>query len=144
MDAYLESINNKVKEMRKARFDKTDQLTLGDLLHKLNACEMKDNKSVYFDFAHLEITTFESYRGYYDELALGFGDSGGKNLLQLILHCQETIGQQFTGWKGGEFIMGKDTPVWVANPGRTGDTMIVDVVDKGWAVLLITQTNEDY
>lgn len=46
--------------------------------------------------------------------------------------------KEFTGWKGGEFTMDESTPVWVANAGNSGNTGIIDVVDDGWRIILMT------
>ena len=50
----------------------------------------------------------------------------------------KAVTEEFTGWKGGEFEMDESTPVWVANPGDSGNTGIIDVIDDGWRVIIMT------
>lgn len=62
-----------------------------------------------------------SYRGYYDQLALGYcmerwnGDYPGVD--RLIETLKAAVGQEFEGYKGGLFMMYSHTPVWLANYG---------------------------
>jgi hypothetical protein len=50
----------------------------------------------------------------------------------------DAVGKRFTGYKGGEYIMDADTPLWVANNGETGGTAVVDVRDDTSTIRLIT------
>lgn len=116
-----------------------EQLTLGELISALEKTDQ--TKGVFFEFAHCRPTDFDSYRGYYDHLALGFtGEYGGKSLSvsDLLAKAKAANGGEFSGWKGGDYIMDESTPLWAANPGCTSDTAIVGVKDAGWAVLLVT------
>ena len=56
-----------------------------------------------------------------------------KNMLKLA------IGEVFEGYKGGDYTMSKNTPVWVANYGNSGNTGIVDVIHDEYQVVLVTQ-----
>lgn len=128
------------------------QLNLGELIQKLEKCELtwreeKEPKNVCFDFGTAIPTTLDSWRGSYDELALGYKLSGydnndehfSKTTAEALLNeLKSAIGKEFTGWKGGEFHMNKSTRVWVANPGNAGNTGIVEVVDDGCRIILLT------
>ena len=46
------------------------------------------------------------------------------------------------GYKGGEYRMGDDTVLWVANHNESGQTAIVDVVDHDGNVMLKTEKFE--
>lgn len=97
--------------------------------------------SVYFEFACCEPTEFDSYRGFYDHLALGFaGDYGarGQTVADLLEKARKALGAEFTGWKGGDYTMHGDTPLWVANPGNTGDTAIVGIREHVYGTLIQT------
>lgn len=60
-----------------------------------------------------------SYRGYYSDLA--FQPQAEKvKAGDLLAQCRAAMGQVFTGYKGGDFVMGALTPVWVADYGRCG------------------------
>lgn len=128
------------------------QLTLGELIQKLEKCELthgeeNEPKNVCFDFGSAVPTGLDSWRGSYDELALGYKLSGHDNndehfakttAEELLNELKSAIGKKFTGWKGGEFHMNENTRVWVANPGNAGNTGIVEVVDDGWRIILLT------
>jgi hypothetical protein len=61
----------------------------------------------------------------------------------------EAIGKTYTGYKGGEYVMGKVTPVWVANYGNcdpeefnsSAGVVGVSVLD---GVLLVHVTEIEY
>jgi len=113
-------------------------MTLGKLILLLS--EMPQDDHVAFDFGYATPTTVDSYRGYYDELALGFDGSYGASLTvgALLKDLNAAVGKTFTGWKGGDYQMHEDTPVHVANPGNTSDTEIIHVRKGGYFVLLET------
>jgi hypothetical protein len=80
---------------------------------------------------------FESYRGYYDHLAIEPG--GGPVPVGDFLHrCREAKGATFTGYKGGEYVMGDDTPVWVSEYGHASEVGLTGVSVGDLEVLLIT------
>lgn len=43
---------------------------------------------------------------------------------ELLSECKAAMGQVFTGYKGGDYVMGALTPVWVANYGCGGVKLI--------------------
>lgn len=150
-----EYINNAVTVGRKKTLDKSDQLTLGELILKLEPIVEKQKHRidegekeaiVQYDFEYLFPTFFDSWRGAYSELALNYCTSKGPDkeltITEFYNMAKETIGKEFTGWKGGEFTMSKHTPIWIANPGNSGSTALIDVVDDGYIVLLITGLRE--
>lgn len=64
-----------------------------------------------------------SYRGYYSDLALEPTEAPIK-VWQLINQLSDVIDTELTGYKGGEFLMSADTPVWVAHYGTTGPALV--------------------
>jgi hypothetical protein len=137
-------IDNAVKASRANTLANSDQLTLGELILKTEII-LKDLKgrneeaTVRYDFEYLFPTSIDSWRGSYNELALNYKSEGEEmsvsDFLQMLKDC---IGKTFTGYKGGEYKMNRLTPVWVANYGRSGNTAVIDVVDAGWFVMLVT------
>lgn len=91
-------------------------------------------------------TTLESYRGYYEDAALGYGDGKYPKVKDLLAHFEATIGKVFHGWKGGNGTpISYKTALWVANPGETGDTVIVGVqqpTECGYVILLTRHEDE--
>ena len=114
------------------------QLTLGDMIRLLDRVE-KPETTVRFDFGRLKPRELDSYRGYYDQLALGWWESEKDvTVAELLVECRKAVGNTFDGYKGGEYKMTLSTPLWVANYGDCHDTAIVGVVDAGWQVVIET------
>lgn len=113
------------------------QMTLGDLLSTL---KRKDQDlDVTFDFVHLQPSGgVHSYRGYYEDLAIGYESGGECKVSDVVKWLEDANGQMFYGYKGGEYIMDDETVVWVANHNEAGGTAIVDVVDDSWRIVLKT------
>lgn len=137
-------IDLQVKNARKMSFEKSNQLTLGQLIEKIesitnNDCD-GDEPYVVYDFEYLFPSSINSWRGSYSELALNF-ESGGSpmSISSFLSMLKETVGKTFEGYKGGDFLMGKETPIWVANYGNSGNTGVVDVLDLGYKIVIITQ-----
>jgi hypothetical protein len=79
-------------------------LTLGDLIDFLD------------DLGEFQVINLEvqgCFRGYYDELALW--PTGGWTMGWALARRlrAEALGQIFTGYKGGEYLMTETTPVWI-------------------------------
>ena len=119
-------------------------ITLGGLIAGLAKCD--PTREVMFDFCGLGPTRFDSYRGYYDHLALGYEDghlitAGGLKEL-----AEAALGATYDGWKGGSYRMTRDTPVWIANPGDCWGRGIVAVDsggEDGWRVVLRTKDHDE-
>ncbi len=136
----MDNIFREIKEQRDKRFAQSKQLSLGELIAKLEGIGDK-TVNIEFAFVYAYPTTLDSWRGSYDELALGFAFEREENeptVESLLKHLVESVGRTFVGWKGGDYIMGKTTPVWVANPGDSGQTAIVDIIDAGWHIFIET------
>ena len=148
----LEELNELVSNQRKESFATSHQITVGELIKQLENTELmydeNEYKSVYFDFGSAIPTNIDSWRGSYDELALGyeltgydskenahFSDCKADKLLEEL---KSAIGKTYTGWKGGDFIMSENTPIWVANSGNSGNTGIIGVLDEDWCIIILT------
>jgi len=147
----MEDISIIIKQMREERMKNSSQMRLGQIIKAIEDIIAKDpekERSVEYSFGSAIPTTLDSWRGSYAELALGYTLTGydaddsnhhGKiSAEELLKELKEAIGKEYTGWKGGEYTMNENTPVWVANPGNSGNTVIVDVLDEGWGIILIT------
>lgn len=60
-----------------------------------------------------------SYRGYYSDLAFERAPEKVK-ASDLLATCRNAMGKVYEGYKGGDYIMGELTPIWVAEYGRCG------------------------
>ena len=140
-------IQNAVKASRANTLANSDQLTLGELILKLEPIVKNqkegDEATVRYDFEYLFPTSIDSWRGSYDELALNFETQGEEmKVSEFLKMLKECIGKTFTGYKGGDFTMHKGTPIWVANYSHSGNTAVIEVVDNGYVILLITGYRE--
>lgn len=86
-------------------------VTLGDLLTRLER-EPRDRR-LLLGFGYPK-----SYRGYYDHIA--FTPCDEMTIGDMIDTTYGTIGKAFGGWKGGNFTMNSETPVWIASSGDPG------------------------
>jgi len=97
------------------------QMTLGDIIKYLEA--QPENKEIQ------GLGDLDSYRGYYADLAFEPTDNY-EQAGSLLEKCKSAMGQVFTGYKGGDFVMGALTPLWVASYGGCGDKLI-SIKDDG-------------
>jgi hypothetical protein len=102
---------------------------------------------VRFDFGGFVPTDFRSWRGSYSEFAIGYAESKWEDrptLGAFVGDLRRCVGAVYPGWKGGEFVMSRTTPVWVANAGESGNTGVTGVrplVDaKGRVFEVVLQT----
>lgn len=126
-------------------FKNSSQLSLGEIICKIEAAIDKAKSTeypdpqVYFDFEYIFPTKLMSWRGVYSELSLGFSIGGtAPKASKLLTELKSAIGKTFTGYKGGDFVMGRSTPVWVANHGNCGNTAIYDIAYDGYKITIVT------
>lgn len=91
------------------------QMTLGKMIAALKTMP-KDAEVANLGGAH-------SYRGYYSDLAFE-RSQGTRPAADLLAECEAAMGRVFTGYKGGDYVMGALTPVWVADYGDCGLKLI--------------------
>ena len=140
------------------------QLTLGEIILKL---ESVTNKELPLYIGEKRPMGLDSWRGSYDELAIqteSFGSyqtsevektfsdmvfykskNFGKknpNVSEFISILKEAVGKTFTGYKGGDFLMSKNTPVWFAEYGMASDEYFVEVKETKAKVKLIIAKGE--
>jgi hypothetical protein len=97
-----------------------EQMTLGGLIGRLE--ELSDTEVDAFSGP-------QSYRGYYCDLA--FEKVEGKiSAADLLTMCKGAMGEVYQGYKGGEYQMGRNTPVWIASYGCCGQR-ILGIRDDG-------------
>jgi len=144
MDIY-QYIEKATKASRDKSFARSGQLTLGEIINKIELI-IKDKPelpTVIYDFEYLFPTEIDSWRGSYDELALNYSTEGTQLYADGFLKIlKDTVGKKLEGYKGGEYVMTESTPVWVANYGNSGNTAVLDVIDGGYQIILITGYRE--
>lgn len=95
------------------------QMTLGKLIEALSAIDPDTN--IAFADPH-------SYRGYYSDLAFKRTQFPVR-AADLLKVCNGCMGKVFQGYKGGDYVMGELTPLWIAEYGCCGDKLISIATD---------------
>lgn len=98
---------------------------------------------VIFDFCSAFPTEIDSWRGIYAEVALSFtmdwrGGTEPMLVTDFIDMLIQTVGRTFTGYKGGEFMMTENTPVWVDNYGECTNTAVIGVSTMSCYIIIET------
>ena len=90
-----------------------------------------------------------SYRGYYEQLAIVPNPPDPRNPIMVgpfMTSLLSAKGKHFTGFRGGAYVMGFGTPLWVANPGEASGVMVVGVEIKdhlhGKTVVILTRKED--
>ena len=110
LQAWMDGMKSQWQKERAAT-----QLTLGEMIDFL--------KTLPGDAEIEGLGKLDSYRGYYSDLA--FSPTKDKRKVEELLEvCQSVMGQVFTGYKGGDYVMGALTPLWVASYGNCGDKLL--------------------
>ena len=117
---------------------------LGDMIDSL-ALILKSNPDaiIYFAFGALVPTTFDSYRGSYDQLALGFKVDGNCTVKELHTEALAADGRRVTGYKGGTYNPNRKTPLWADNYGNYSRQRIVSIEHAGGDYCRILTRSED-
>lgn len=111
-----------------------NQITLGKLRAALK--KAKPNAVVQLGGANTGFPNDSmSYRGYYEDISFepGPNEISAKEFLASV---NDVIGKSFTGYKGGQYVMDENTPVWIAHYGSSGNAVIdVRVTSKSVAII---------
>lgn len=116
-------------------------MRLGELIEQLEAV-LDKTENVWIEPFNLVPTDFESYRGYYYELSLAYELDSRCTVQELLDNAKRCIGVEFTGYKGGEFIMDESTPIWISNYGRVTNQKLSRIDVTGWGVYLHTRSED--
>lgn len=101
-------------------------VTLGDLLVALEDAD----GDLHVEFSDgSSPTNPHSYRGYYQDLAFETIDDD-VTVAEFREVAEDALGKEFTGWKGGQFTMGPQTPLWQAERGTTAGSRPVMSTDR--------------
>ena len=117
MQALVDGMGAKMQRERAAT-----QLTLGALIVALEAMPA--------DAAVANLRDLDSYRGYYSDLYFERRE-GTRPAAELLAECKGAMGQVFTGYKGGDYVMGALTPLWISTHGESSGTKLLAVRDGG-------------
>lgn len=115
-------------------------MTLDALITALVTCPDQDAP---IEIGGCPAGEFDSYRGYYDQLALGTGLEP-KTVGELLAKASEAKGKVFQGYKGGDFQMHGRTPVWFSEYGESSGIAIVGINHDDDVVQLLTADISEY
>jgi len=101
-------------QMQRERASST-QMTLGEVIARLE--EMHPAANIY------GLVNPDSYRGYYCDLAFA-PINAYQRADQALKTCRGCMGKVFQGYKGGSYVMGELTPVWISNYGDCGKKLM--------------------
>lgn len=123
------------------------QMTLWEFIDKLEKRIKKYPKatSIWLDWWDANITWFCSYRWDYRHLAMCYSWEywewySSKELLEELKKC---IWKTFTWWKWWEFVMNRDTYLYIANDWCTWWTYPIDIVWCDNLLQIRTETEKD-
>lgn len=123
-------------------------IVLGELIQLLAARDPE--QEVRFDLGYIGPDLpgcLMSYRGYYEHLAIGYAVQNVESpkVGVLLQELRAAVGKMFEGYKGGDFIMGPHTPVWVSNYGESCSTAVVGIsTDSDYQTVIETRYCEDW
>lgn len=101
---------------QEARKRAESQMTLGKLMSELELM-LPETQVANLCFP-------DSYRGYYSDLYFE-KQEGTRPASELLDVCKASMGKVFEGYKGGDYVMGASTPLWIATYGCCcGDKLI--------------------
>lgn len=96
------------------------QMTLGEMVAWL---ESRAPEEVVMGLGGLM-----SYRGYYSDLAFEPTQTP-RTVADLLAECRKAMGKVFEGYKGGDFLMGETTPLWVAGYGESSAPRVMGMTE---------------
>jgi hypothetical protein len=117
-------------------------VTLGELIDALGGVDA--DSTVILSGEHSNLSPAlppNSYRGHYEDLAFppSLTRINAGELRAGLIECE---GKAFEGWKGGDFIMGRDTPLWIADSGEATGLAVIDTDERGGDFVLVTKEVE--
>lgn len=116
-------------------------LTLGSLIEALEAAPA-DAVVCFSDQPEASPCEPHSYRGYYADLAFEHGPI--RKVAEVLAEARGALGESFEGYKGGDFTMGEDTPLWRSSYGHnSGVALIAASLDAAGRRLVIATKQID-
>lgn len=136
--------------------DQTGQLSLGEIIEKLELVENKEKK-VYIGFkgVYLKLDSF-SFRGDYSALACSYDfdtkedlckeTSKAPKVIEVLTYLKSCIGETYEGWKGGEFTMSENTPFYITETpcSSSASSFVFSIDDCYKEFLLLKIKNQHY
>lgn len=135
---FIGGLHSVVQEKVAAECKAAGQMTLGAFIAALE--KLPDESEVKINCS--SPTAPRSYRGYYDHLAFGAEGTTPITVADLLVMARAAMGVIYQGYKGGDFAMHANTPIWAAEWGDSGER-IVDVHFVDGIARIITKPDTD-
>lgn len=84
----------------------------------------------------------DSYRGYYSDLSFSSSETP-VTVADFLKRARGALGETYYGYKGGDYTMTAETPVWRAEYGSCGEAIVLAQVMDGDLVLFCRPEDED-
>jgi len=141
----LSAFADRIRQDARAEFEREHrtQMTVGQLIDALAQENQAWPVRIERDDDYPRAAGIGSYRGYYEQLAIGSTKDGGNALCvgELLAKLRAQVGNTVTGYKGGAFRISLETPVWAAEYGECGP-MVVGIDLRDYFVTLLTEIEE--
>lgn len=134
IQALMNAVTSTAKDVRSDY-----HLTLGSAIKKLAG--LNGDLRITFNDTNLGPCDPGSYRGYYSDLSFE-GTSEIVSVGDFLSDLKDSLGKEFEGYKGGEFVMDEKTPLWFSSYGNCGPA-IMDIVSTGDRVVITTKIIDD-
>ena len=139
LQSYLRAAT---KEYRENEVDQSGQMLLGELVNAVHAIPDAD-AVVTIDGVHTP-KHVQSYRGYYNELAIEYEDNpSGIRAEALLDLLAGAIGSTHQGYKGGDYTMHRSTPVWVSHYSTCEGRAVVGVANVAGSWRIVTRNTDE-
>lgn len=110
-------------------------ITLGELIDRLREIHGDGARRRIVSIADapflLSPAEFLSYRGNYTQLALSVTAGDTTAVEALLRQAEGMVGGLVTGYKGGEYAVNRETPIWLASYGECSNTELTGVRSVG-------------
>ena len=111
------------------------QMTLGELISVLAGL-------ITTQKIHGLADELDSYRGYYSDLAI-YPSDGECTVGELLSRCREAMGGCFDGYKGGDYYMTANTPIWISSYGLASGDRLMSLDIESDPILPITDKEKE-
>lgn len=119
-------------------------LDFGNLVQELK--RLSPDTSIRFDFGYNVPSCWSSYRGYYEDLAIGYTDENPheftvKDFLDILYEAKAGT---LLGYKGGEFRVDNKTNIWVAQGSSQCTGTFIDKIREHGHKFAIIHTSYEH
>lgn len=111
-------------------------MNLGQFIDKLKTYD--SDLPVKVEGPNTTLVAPRSYRGYYDRLAFEPCTEASSTVSDVLAYAKYAVGKTYYGYKGGLFLMDRNTLLHVADYGCCGE-MIVGLRKKDGVVWVMTE-----